>query len=124
MNKLYKIKDALEALAVKDVETIKEIQTRRLTKEKAAMDAMVGRKFDKIDTDKKIIGRRLAAKSYVRDSVRACDRKSILSWKEHQKHVVERRESKVKKERLTSAKNYRQNNGLDADDITNFHNYQ
>ena len=30
MNKLYKIKDALEALARKDVETMKEIKVRRM----------------------------------------------------------------------------------------------
>lgn len=84
------------------------------------MDAKVGRKFDKIDTDKKIIGRRLFAKSYVRDSIRTCDRKSIASWKEHQKEIVERKEFKTKRERLLSAKNYRQNNGLDAGDISSF----
>lgn len=84
------------------------------------MDARVGRKFDKVEGDRKIIGRRLFAKSYVRDSIRNCDRKSIASWKEHQKQIVERKEVKLKRERLLSAKNYRQNNGLDAGDISSF----
>ena len=88
MNKLYKIKDALEALARRDVETMKDIKVRRMQREKAAMEATYGRKFNDIDKDKKATTRRLNAKSAVRDAARGAERRSLQNWKEHQKEVV------------------------------------
>ena len=114
MNKLHRIKDALEALARRDVETMKDIKVRRMQREKAALDATYGRKFNEIDKDKKVGTRRLNAKRAVADAVRTADRRSLQNWKEHQKEVVRRQEIKAKRERLTSAKDYRQNNGLEV----------
>ena len=114
MNKLHRIKDALEALARRDVETMKDIKVRRMQREKAALDATYGRKFNEIDKDKKVTTRRLNAKRAVAEGVRTADRRSLQNWKEHQKEVVRRQEIKAKRERLTSAKDYRQNNGLEV----------
>ena len=114
MSKLHRIKDALEALARRDVETMKDIKVRRMQREKAALDATYGRKYNDMDKDKKVTSRRLDAKRAIADAVRAADRRSLQNWKEHQKEVVRRQEIKAKRERLTSAKDYRQNNGLEV----------
>ena len=77
MNKLHKIKDALEQLARKDVETMKEIKVRRMQREKAAMESMFGRKFTKIGDEKKAENRRLNAKKAIQDAIRGAERKSL-----------------------------------------------
>ena len=93
-----------------------------MQREKAAMDATYGKRFNQIDTDKKVIGRRLNAKNAIKDAERSATVRSLQNWKSNQKEIVLRKEYKVKRERLLSAKNYKKNNGLDYDD-TQFNNY-
>ena len=113
MNKLYKIKDALEALARKDVETMKEIKVRRMQKEKAVMEATYNRKFNDIEKDNKIRSRRKNALRAIHKASVTANNMSLKSWKEEKKDLDRRTELKVKRERLTSAKNYRHTNGLE-----------
>lgn len=116
MNKLYKIKDALEALARKDVETMKEIKVRRMQKEKAVMEATYNKKFTDIEKEKKMHARRINAKTAIREAIRDSQKRSLSSWKAEKKDLESRIELKKKRERLTSAKNYRRTNGLEIDD--------
>lgn len=116
MNKLYKIKDALEALARKDVETMKEIKVRRMQKEKAVMETTYNKKFNDIDKEVKMLNRRRNARNAIKEGLKLADRRSLTSWKEEKKELEKRQEMKKKRERLTSAKNYRRTNGLDIGD--------
>ena len=90
MNKLYKIKDALEALARKDVETMKEIKVRRMQKEKAVMEATYNKKFNDIDKEVKMLNRRRNARNAIKEGLKLADRRSLTSWKEEKQELEKR----------------------------------
>ena len=77
------------------------------------MEASYNKKFNDIEKDNKIRSRRSNAKRAIQMASVTANNLSLKAWKEEKKELERRNELKVKRERLTSAKNYRRTNGLE-----------
>ena len=77
------------------------------------MEASYNKKFNDIEKDNKIRSRRSNAKRAIQKASVTANNLSLKAWKEEKKELERRNELKVKRERLTSAKNYRRTNGLE-----------